>query len=226
MRGSELVGVMIAGNEEDPVWHLGYAISAQEIYRSISTSLGGLSVRPLTALENAINSTNRTGGLPPDLAVLRVRQLFDVDTPARRITTLCGHHTLSSLVNIQTGNPALTALLKLGFFCSSIELDFPTTRRHHLTLTPSWTSAKRIGEMLHHRMSQFSEGLAVIHLILALSASLPLTESDTRASECARALSVLMEELNISPLPAQGHLRALVGSVCNHHTLPKPFNFH
>ena len=42
---------------------------------------------------------------------------------------------LSSLANIQTGNVALTALLRLGLFCSAIMLvNFPTTRRFHFTL--------------------------------------------------------------------------------------------
>lgn len=63
MRGSELIGVMVAGSEEDPEKPIGYAISAQEVYRSISTSMGGLSVRPLTALENSINANNQTSTL-------------------------------------------------------------------------------------------------------------------------------------------------------------------
>lgn len=226
MRDSELIGVMIAGSEEDSEKPIGYAIRAQEVYRSISTSMGGLVVRPLTILENAINKTKQTGGSQRDLAALRIRQLFDLDVSLSRITINCNHRTLYSLANIQTGNATLTALLKLGFFCSSIELDFPTTRRPHLTLAPSWNSTKRIGESLHQKMSQFREGLAVTHLIIALSASLPLSEIHARASECARALCVLMEELKISPLPAQSHLRALVGSVCKRHALPTPLDVH
>ncbi|GAB7333594.1 hypothetical protein MBLNU13_g05164t1 [Cladosporium sp. NU13] len=226
MRGSELIGVMVAGSEEEPERPLGYAISAQEVYRSISTSMGGISVRPLTDLENAINANNQTGGSQLDLAVLRARQLFDVDAPVRRIKILSDHHTLSSLAYIQTGNAALTALLMLGFFCAMIQLDFPTTQRSHLTRTPSWSTTKRIGEMLHQKMSQLDEGLAVTHLILALSASLPLSEMPARTRECAKALSVLMKELNISPSPAQPHLQALVESVCNRHNLPKALDVH
>lgn len=221
MRGSELIGVMVAGSEEDPERPIGYAISAQEVYRSISTSMGGLSVRPLTALETSIKANNQTGGPQRDLAVLRVRQLFDVDAPVRHIKTLSNHHTLSLVTNIQTGNAALTALLRLGFFCAKIELDFTTTQKSRLTTTPSWNRAKRVGEWLHQKMLQLSEGLAVTHLILALSASLPLSETRARTKECARALSVLMEELSTSPSPAQSHLQALVESVCNRHKLPK-----
>ena len=148
MRGSELIGVMVAGSEEDPERPIGYAISAQEVYRSISTSMGGLSVRPLAALENSINANNQTGGSQRNLAVLSVRQLFDVDTPVRHIKTLSYHHTLSLVTNIQTGNAALTALLRLGFFCAKIELDFTTTQKSRLTTTPSWNRAKRVGEWL------------------------------------------------------------------------------
>ena len=35
-----------------------------------------------------------------------------------------------------------------------------------------------------------------------------------------------MDELNISPSPAPNHLRALVESVCNRHTLPKALDVH
>jgi hypothetical protein len=225
MRGSELIGVMIAGNEEDPMRHLGYAISAQEIYRSISTSLGGLSVRPLTALENAINSTNQTGGSQHDLAVLRIRQLFDVDASARRIKIL-PDQMLSLLANMQTGNAAVTALLKLGFFYSSLGLDLPADRRPHLIVPPLWNTTKRIGEMLRQKLSQLNEGLAVTHLILAFSASLPLSTIWVATRECAKALSVLMEELFIFPLPAQDHLMALVGSINRHYTMPEPLDVH
>lgn len=217
---------MVAGSEEEPERPIGYAVSALEVYRSISTSMGGLSVRPLTALENSINANNQTGGSQHDLAVLRVRQLFDVDAPVRRIKMLSDHHTLSLLANIQTGNAALTALLRLGFFCAKIELGFPNTQKSRLTTTPSWNKTKRVGKALHQKISQLSEGQAVTQLILALSASLPLTKTHTRASECAKALSVLMEELNITPLPAPSHLRALVGSVCDRHELPGPLGVH
>ena len=226
MRGSELVGVMIAGSEEDPEWPIGYAISAHELFRSISASMGGLSVRPLTALENAINAKSQTDASQHDLVLLRIRQLFDTDAPVRRIKILHDHHKLSSLASIQTGNAAMTALLKLGFFCSAIRLQFPitrTTRRFHLTLTPWWNRTERIGEMLHQQLSQLSEGLAVTRLILALSASLSLLEGLAPANACAKALSVLMEELKISPIPAETYLRALVMSVCSHHKLPEPF---
>lgn len=91
---------------------------------------------------------------------------------------------------------------------------------------PSWNRIKRIGEWLHQKMSQLSEGLAVTHLILALSASLPLSETRARTRECARTLSVLMEELNITPLPAQSHLRALVESVRHRYDLPGPLDVH
>jgi hypothetical protein len=226
MRGSELVGVVIAGSEEDHEKPIGYAISAQELYRSISTSMGGLSVRPLTVLENAINEANQTGGFQVDLAVLRIRQLFDLDAPARRIKILPDHRTLSLLANIQTGNAVLTALLKLGFFYSSLGLDFATDRRPHLTIPPLWNTTKRIGEMLHQKLSQLNEGLAVTHLILALSASLPLSKVGAGTRECAKALSVLMEELLVFPLPAQNYLMALVGSVYHHYTLPEPLDVH
>lgn len=226
MRGSELVGVMIAGSEEESGKPIEYAISAQGIYRSISTSMGGLSVRPLTTLESAINAATQTGGSPLDLAVLRIRQLFDVDAHMRRVKTLPDHHTLSSLTSIQTGNAALTALLKLGSFCSPIGLRNPIDRRPRIILTSLWNKTKRLGEALHQKMSQLSEGQAVARLILALSASLPLSNPRTRATECAKALSFLMEELNIFPLPAQSHLRALVGSVCGRHRLPGPRGVH
>jgi len=226
MRGSELVGVMIAGSEEDSKKPIGYAISAQELYRSISTSMGGLSVRPLTVLENAINEAHQTGRSQLDLAVLRIRQLFDLDAPVRRIKMLPDHHTLSLLANIQAGNAVLTALLKLGFFYSSLGLDFATDRRPHLTISPLWNTTKRIGEMLHQKLSQLNEGLAVTHLILALSASLPLSKALAGTRECAKALSVLMEELSIFPLPAQNYLMVLVGSVHRHYALPEPLNVH
>lgn len=225
MRGNQLVGVMVAGNEEDPKKPLGYAISAQAVYRSISTSMGGLSVRLLTDLENAINANSQTGSRR-DLILLRIRQLFDADTPVRRIKVLHDHHTLSSLANIQTGNAALTALLRLGFFCSSLRLEFPTVRRSLVARTPSWSKTERIGEILHQQMSQLSEGLTVTHLILALSASLPRPKIHAGESECARALSVLMKELNISPIPAQTHLQALVVSVRNRYKLPRRLGVH
>jgi hypothetical protein len=226
MRGSELIGVMVAGSEEDPKRPIGYAISAQEVYRSISTSMGGLSVRPLTALENAINATSQTGGSSRNLVVLRIRQLFDVNASVRRVETLPDQHALSSVTNVQTGNAALTAILKLGFFCSPIRLYIQTTRRPHLIPTPLWNRTKRIGEALHQKMSQLSEGQVVTRLILALSASVPQSETHARASECARALAVLMEELKITPMPSQSHLQALVGSVCRRHTLPRHLDVH
>jgi hypothetical protein len=75
-------------------------------------------------------------------------------------------------------------------------------------------------------MSQFSEGLTITRLILALLASLPLPKTYVRASECASALSVHMEELRISPVPAQTHLRALVVSVSSRHKLPRRLDVH
>lgn len=222
MRGDQLVGVMIAGSEEDPERPIGYAISAQEVYRSISTSMGGLPVRLPTALENAINAVNpRASGCQRDLTALLVRQLFDVAAPAGRIESVSGHPKLDALANIQTGNAALTALLKLGFFCSSIGMDFATFRRHRLTFTPFRSKAKRVGEMLYQEMTQLSEGQAVTHLIIALSARLPWSDTPaSRASECARLLSVLMDELQISPLPAHTYLSALVESTCDRYTSP------
>lgn len=80
MRGSELIGVMIARSEESFETHVGNAVGAQEIYRSISTSMGGVSVRPLTAPENAVNAHSRVKPTTESLhrlAVLRVSQLFD-----------------------------------------------------------------------------------------------------------------------------------------------------
>lgn len=213
---------MIAGSEEEPEWPIGYAISVHELFRSISASMSSLSVRPLTALENAINAKRQTGGSHQSLVSLRIRQLFDADAPVRRVKILHDHHKLSSLASIQTGNAALTALLRLGFFCSAIMLESPIFRRLHLTLTPWWNRTERIGEMLHQQLSQFSEGLAVTRLILALSVRLPLLEGLAPANACAKALSVLMEELKISPIPAETHLRALVVSVRNHYKLPNP----
>jgi hypothetical protein len=60
MRGSKLVGVMIGGSEEDPNDPIGYAISADEVYRNISRSMGGVTVRQLTYMENLILARTAT----------------------------------------------------------------------------------------------------------------------------------------------------------------------
>ena len=64
--------------------------------------MGGVSVRPLTALENAINATSRISGRQLDFAVLRIRQLFDMDASVRRISPLPDHRKLAALASIQT----------------------------------------------------------------------------------------------------------------------------
>jgi hypothetical protein len=230
MQDNELVGVVIAGSEEHPGRPVGYAISAQEVYRSISTSMGGLSVRSLTALENAINARSVTSLLGRHrLAVRCIRQLFDADAPVGRIKTLPNHYTLRSLTtNLHTSNDTLTALLTLGFFCLSLRLHVGglhvgRPRRLLFTRTPFPRNTKRTGEKLYKEMIQLSEGQEVAQLIVMLSTILPRSATRAaRATQCSRLLLALMDELNISPLPAGSQLQALVESTFDRSTLSQP----
>lgn len=122
MRGDELVGVIIAGDEDDPTDPVGYAISAQEIYRNISRSTNGLPVRQLTALENKILAHKAMYGdsRPSVLAALQVRRLFSATDNVGSIKSRLNQPSLTG-GDSGIGNANLTAFLRLGRACSSLK---------------------------------------------------------------------------------------------------------
>jgi hypothetical protein len=242
MRGDELIGVIIAGSEEDPNHPVGYAISADEVYRNISTSMGGLPVRPLTATENDILALEaRSGDSQLDrLAALHVRLLFSATAHVGSIQSTLSQ-ALPGISDIQTSDAKLTAFLKLGRFCSSLHSRLLTSPQslfefesnpprsqmpaekglnviHQLFRRPNEHNApaERRGAAMYRELRQYKEGTDVILLTVALLGT-------WRAPDVALILSDIMAELNIFPLPTLDHIGALVDNV--HHetrSLPSP----
>jgi hypothetical protein len=131
MCGDELVGVMIGGSEEYPDSPIGYAISADDVCRNISQSMGDVPVRLLTSLENKILAQMATphGNRLQQLAALRVHQLSNPDAHVGTIgTPLC--HQPNASIDVKTGNAALAAFLELGTFCTKLLLRPSLARRY------------------------------------------------------------------------------------------------
>lgn len=213
MRDDELVGVIIAGSEEDPYCPIGYAISAKEVYRNISRSMGGLPVRLLTATENKILSKKASGrDIPPGLIALYVSLLLSAKVHVGSIKPPTSQLP-PEVRDIQTGNATLTALLRLGKVCSSL---------HSARSVDRWRPSRKStaidrllrkpveqnGEWLYSELLQYKEGANAVLLILALSG----TWSDPEG--LTFAILEIMDELNISPSPAYDHLLNLICVTC------------
>ena len=244
MRGEQLVGVIIAGDEENPTDPIGYAISAEEVYRSISRSMNGMPVRQLTTLENETLAHKAVFGdsQPTVLADLYVHQLFSATAYVGTIQTPLSQSSLTTN-DLQTDNAALTAFLKLGRICSSLKRG-PTLRNLrlktsdsmvlgsgsfarnvlHMTQSSSRGRFKRDGEALCERLMQYNEGLAVVSLVVALSELCPTHQTAKALPDTGAVtmLSALMQELRISPLPTPRHTEVLVQAVRKHSTLRAP----
>jgi hypothetical protein len=213
MRGDELVGVIIGGSEEDPDSPIGYAISADEVCRNISQSMGGLSVRLLTSLENEILAQTATphGTRLQKLAALRIRQLFDPDAHVGTIETPLSRQPNAS-VDAKTGNAALAAFLELGTFCSTLLLRPSLVKRYRDKPKLYQSKTERAGRSLYRELLQYKEGQFIVLLVVALS-GLSRALRHIRVSRSASMLSIIMTELRISPLPAPDCTRAVVKSV-------------
>lgn len=246
MQGDQLIGVVVAGSEEDPNDLTGYAISADEVYHNISRSMGGVPVRQLTTLENSIlaHKARHGDGKSHMLAALYIRQLFDASAHVGSIRScLMQSHLMASGVEI--GINTLASFLRLGNACSSL-LRGPALERiqpkmldgesqgrgifgakhlnmaNHAVQSPS----RRDEDALYWQLIRYNEGLAVITLILALSAisASPGLRVITHETGSVVMLSALMRELDIFPLPTPDQLQTLVKDVCDHNTLPAVVN--
>lgn len=244
MQGDELIGVIIAGDEDNTTDPVGFAISADEVYRNISRSMNGLPVRQLTALENKILAHKAMYGnsRPSVLAALYVHQLFSTTANVVSIRNPLDQPSLASS-DLQTGKATLTAFLRLGRICSSLQPG-PVLEKVSLQTADSMvlepggfasgdfkarSSSSRItpnreGEELYSQLLQYNEGLAIITLILALSAVSPADKGSrlTLNTGAVSMLFALMRELNLLPLPTPRHMEALVQTVCSYNTLPQP----
>jgi hypothetical protein len=244
MRGDELVGVIIAGDEDNPTNPIGYAISAKEVFRNISRSMNGLPVRQLTTLENKILAHKAMYGdsRPSVLAALYVRQLFSATDNVGSIRNPLNQPSLTSN-DLQIGNADLAAFLRLGSICSSLRPG-PALEKVRPQIADSmvpksggsekgifkWTksssqnTSKQSEDSLYWQLLQHYEGLAVITLILALCAISPVGESvqPTLNRGAAPMLFALMRELNIFPLPNPHDVEVLVRSVRRRNKLPPP----
>jgi hypothetical protein len=212
MRGSKLVGVMIGGSEEDPNDPIGYAISADEVYRNISRSMGGVTVRQLTYMENLILARTATENvrLPYQLVALRIRQLFSPNERVGTIVTPLSHQPNAS-ADGKTDNAALASFLELGTFCSAFSLRPSLAKRYRAKPTFYWKQTERAGRSLCRKILQYKEGQLAILLVIALSGAIQGSKH-FRVSRSASMLSVIMTELRISPLPALDRIRAVVNS--------------
>lgn len=241
MRGDELVGVIIAGDEDNPTNPVGYAISAKEVYRNISRSINGLPVRQLTTLENKIlaHKAMYNDSRPSVLAALHVRQLFSADDNVGSIRNPLNEPSITSN-DLQIGNAGLMAFLSLGRLCSSLRPG-PALEEIRPRIADSmapksggsergifrWTksssqnTSKQSGDSLYRQLLQSDEGLAVIKLMVALcTVSLTSrTAQPTPKTAAAPMLFALMRELNILPLPSPYDVEALVRSVRRHHVV-------
>jgi hypothetical protein len=237
MRGDELVGVIIAGDEDNPTDPVGYAISAKEVYRNISRSMNGLPVRQLTTLENKILAHKAVYGdsRPSVLAALHVRQLFSATDNVGSIKNPLNQPSLTSS-DPGIGNANLTALLQLGRAFSSLKPG-PALEKvrppiadpmapgsggsargiFRRTKSSSQKASKQDEDSLYWQLLRYNEGLAVITLIPVLCAISPLPTPKTGA---VPMLFTMMRELNLFPLPTPHDVEVLVRSVCRHNTLP------
>jgi hypothetical protein len=241
-RGDELVGVIIAGDEDNPTDPVGFAISAKEIYRNISRSMNGLPVRQLTTLENKILAHKAMYGdsRPSVLAALHVRQLFSAMDNVGNIRNPLNEPPLTSN-DWRIGNTDVTAFLRLGAICSSLRPG-PALEEARPRIADSmapksggsergifrWTksssqnTSKQSEDSLYWQLLQSDEGLAVIRLMLALCtfSLTSRTAQPTPNTAAAPMLFALMRELNISPLPSPHDVEVLVRSVRRHSILP------
>jgi hypothetical protein len=222
MRGDEFVGVMIGGSEENPDSPIGYAISADDVCRNISQSMGNVSVRLLTSLENEILAQTATQHVNQleHLVALRIRQLFSLDKIVGSIVTPL-HHQPDVPADTKTDNAALSAFLQLGTICSSLLLRPHIEKRYRPTMTLYRSRTERNGRSLCREILQYREGQRVVNLVVALSVATQEPRR-VRVSRTARMLSTIMTELRFSPVLAPNCMRAVVESILGRYRWTSP----